>query len=686
MTRDAKRIADLRAQIDQHNRSYYVDAAPEITDRQFDALLAELTELEARHPNLITPDSPTQRVGGEPIEGFKTVAHAQPMYSIDNTYDRGELTAWHERVVKGLARDQDDEGAAEAPQPTPEYAVEPKVDGVAVSLRYENGLLVQALSRGDGRRGDDITANVRTIRSVPLRLDAGRGSAPPQILEVRGEVFIPNAEFDRINRQRTDEGEEPFANARNATAGTLKQLNPRAVAARGLRMIAHGRGQAEPDRFESHSGFLNAIRTWGLPTSPLAKTCAGPDEVWAYIESFERARTTLGYQTDGVVVKVDHHDLQTRLGYTAKSPRWCIAYKYPAEQATTLLNEITWQVGKGGTLTPVAELEPVFLAGTTVRRAGLHNIDEIHRKDIRAGDTVTIEKAGEIIPQVVEVDLSQRPARSTQTKTPTSCPSCAHTPVREEGEAATRCVNPRCPAQVREHLIWFAGRGQMDIEGLGEKAVHQFVDAGLLNSFADIYRLDQHREQITGLERMAEKKVTNLLAGIETSKKQGLTRVLAGLGIRHVGAAASQTLAEHFGSADALLTASPEQLADIPEIGPITAESVHRFLHEDAGDRILDELRKLGVDMTAPKKAAPPADSPFHGKTIVLTGTLEHFDRQALKRRLQSLGAKVTASVSAKTDLVIAGDRAGSKLDNAHRLKIEVWDEAKLTAALGRQS
>jgi len=700
MPTDAQRIADIRRKIERHNRLYYVEAKPEISDEEFDHLLADLEALERAHPDLVTADSPTQRVGGEPISGFSTVPHARRMFSIDNTYRREDLEAWHGRVLKGLGGGGGEEelfgGAID-------YVLEPKIDGVAVSLRYEQGHLVLALSRGDGQQGDDITHNVRTIRAVPLTLGKGQAAERhagqnipkkiPEVLEVRGEVYMPDAEFERINRLRVEADQEPFANPRNSTAGTLKQLDPRVVAQRRLMFKAHGRGEVSPDPFESHSQFLAAVRAWGLPINPLMATCQRVNEAWGFIEMFDSKRGSLGYGVDGVVVKVNGYAQQEQLGHTSKSPRWCIAYKYAAERATTVLTDITWQVGKGGTLTPVAELEPVFLAGTTVKRAGLHNIDEIQRKDVRVSDRVEIEKAGEIIPQVVGVYQEKRKSDnkptsqkrgpdSKPTQPPKRCPSCGEPVVREEDEAAIRCVNPQCPAQLREKLIWFASRGQMDIEGLGDKAVNQLADAGLLGSIADIYGLKDHRDELIGLERMGQKKVDNLVRGIEESKGQGLARLLAGLGVRHVGTRAAQILAGHYGSIQKLGEATADELATVPEIGPITAASVHHFIHSRAGEQIIEGLQSCGVDMTFPLKPSVPAQSPFAGKTVVLTGILEHYSREALAEKLQSLGAKVTGSVSKKTDLLIAGDSPGSKLDKASRLGVEVWNEAHLLEIL----
>ncbi|MCE9592271.1 MAG: NAD-dependent DNA ligase LigA [Planctomycetes bacterium] len=683
MSSDAKRIDQLRRDLERHNRLYYVEHRPEVSDTDFDRLLRELQELETKHPDLVTPDSPTQRVGGEPIDAFKSVTHTAPMMSIDNTYSREELQAWHTRVAKGLGIEGGLFGDGEAKVIC---VAEPKIDGVAVSLRYEEGRLVLAATRGDGRRGDDITHNVRTIRAIPLSLST-KGK-PPRVLEVRGEVYMSNKAFLRMNEQREAEGEELFVNPRNATAGTLKQLDPKITAKRGLSFFAHGRGECDPDSFESHSGFLDAIQKMGLPTHPLTRRCGSADEVWAFIESFMTERAKLPYWTDGVVVKVDRYDQQRTLGATTKSPRWCIAYKYAPEQAVTKLLGVEWQVGKTGKLTPRATMEPVFVAGTTVRHATLHNEDEIIRRDIHIGDTVVIEKAGEIIPQVIEVKKELRPRGAEAVRAPKKCPSCGGPVVREEGEAAHRCINPECPAQLRERLIFFAGRDQMDIDGLGEMSVNQLADAGLLKSFGDIYGLKNKREELLKLDRMGEKKADNLLAGIEASKSRGLARVLAGLGVRRLGHKAGQTLASHFGSVEAMAQASLEELSDFEVggkksgIGPEIAGAVHAFLHSDAGRHIMRELRDAGVDLTAPRNAPPPTDTPFSGKTVVLTGTLDSFERSALTEKLTALGAKVTGSVSKKTDLVIAGHEAGSKLDKANELGIEVWDEAKLLGVL----
>ncbi len=669
-----KRIIELCELLARANRAYYVDDAPEMTDSEYDALLRELDALETAHPELRDPNSPTQRVGGEPIDAFRTVQHRAPMMSIDNTYSVEDLRAWHERVLKGL----DDE--------TPQYVCDPKIDGVAVALRYEQGVLTLAASRGDGERGDDITAQVRTIRAVPLKLDTGTWPAPA-VLEVRGEVFMPNDEFERINKQREADSQPLFANARNSTAGTLKSLDPKIVAGRRLRFVAHGRGEVVGlDGVETHTAFVSRLKALGIPTSAEVQSCADIDEVSKAIEVFRERRSSLGYGVDGMVVRVDRFDHQQRLGSTSKSPRWCIAFKYPAQQGVTTLHRVDWQVGKGGTLTPRATMEPLLLAGTTVTHATLHNIEEIQRKDIRIGDTVVVEKAGDIIPQVVRVETGKRRGTEKRIRPPRQCPACKGV-VEREGPKIY-CVNPECPAQFTEKLAWFCGRGQMDIDGLGWKLVDQLVETGLVTHFAELYTLK--REDLIGLERMGEKSVDNVLEGLERSKSRGLARVLAGLGIRHIGATAARTLARNFADADALLAAAVEDIEALSDFGQITASTLHAHLHSKPGRDTFRRLAKVGVDMASHDLVArtPGGGEPsaFAGRTIVLTGTLKHYSRPSLTERLESLGAKVTESVSKKTDLVIAGENAGSKLTKARHLGIDTWDEQQLADALNDES
>ncbi len=668
------RIAELRDLLNRANVAYYVDNQPIMSDREYDELLKELADLESRHPNLFDPNSPTQRIGDQPVQGFKTVRHVVPMQSIDNTYSIEDLRAWYERVLRGLGVEDGLFGGAKGVA----FVCDPKIDGVAISLRYERGEFVQALTRGDGEKGDDVSAQVRTIRAIPLHL---RGK-PPELLEIRGEIYMPNAEFERINKEREAQGEPIFANARNATGGTLKSLDVRIVASRRLRFSAHGRGAVKGLKAESFWEFLQAIKSFGVPVNPLTTRAESLDDIIDAVEKFRDKRPSLGYGVDGIVIRVDRFDQQEELGSTSKAPRWCIAYKYPAEQGVTKLLKIDWQVGKNGTLTPRATMEPIFLAGTTVQHATLHNIEEIHRKDIRIGDTVVIEKAGEIIPQVVRVITEKRTGKTKKVELPAKCPACGGV-VEQEGPRAY-CVNPECPAQFREKLKWFVGRGQMDIDGMGEKLVDQLADAGLVHHFADIFTLT--REQLLGLERMGEKSADNLLAAIQAAKGRGLARVLAGIGIPHIGASASKTLARHFKDADALLAATEDELKSLPDFGDVTAPLLHDYLQSAQGRDIFARLKKVGVDLTSPlyvdTKSQATANNPFAGKTIVLTGTLEHFTRPELTEKLEAYGAKVSGSVSKNTDFVIAGESAGSKLDKAKKLGVEVWDEKRLINVL----
>jgi DNA ligase (NAD+) len=685
------RIDELRELLHRANRAYYVDAAPFMSDAEFDRLLAELAALEAAHPERFDPNSPTQRIGGEPSTGFVQVTHRVPMMSVDNTYSTDDLRAWWDRCEKALGHSF----AAVA---------DPKVDGVAISIRYEHGRLVQAATRGDGTTGDDVTRNVRAIDAVPLVLAAPEGAALPPVLEVRGEIFMPNASFERINDERRRAGEPEFMNARNSTAGTLKSLDPAVVRSRGLSFVAHGVGHVEDVTLDgrpvaTYLDFLRALRTLGIPVPGTEVRCTSADECVAAIERFGAARADLAYAVDGMVVKVDAFADRAALGVTAKSPRWAVAFKYPAERKPTVLRSIAWQVGKGGTLTPRATMDPVVIAGTKVQHATLHNIDEIHRKDLRIGDTVIVEKAGEIIPQVVEVDRAKRPADALPVEPPAACPSCGE-PVTKEGPKLF-CTNAACPEQFRERLKWFVGRNQMDIDGLGEKIVDQLLDAGLVRGFADVFRLDPARvaeltsESVTKsgkrvVRKIGGKTAESIVAGAEQAKGRGMARLLESLGIRHMGTASAKAFARAYPDIDALRTASPEDLMQIHDIGEVTAPSIHADLHSPAMDRTLRELRDTGVSMASTSfqarvASAPdtPSDAFFAGKTVVLTGELESLDRRTATERLEALGAKVTGSVSKNTHLVIAGPGAGSKLAKATELGIEVWDEARLLSALG---
>ncbi|HZW11273.1 MAG TPA: NAD-dependent DNA ligase LigA [Phycisphaerales bacterium] len=702
----ASRAAELRELLERANRAYYADASPIMPDAEFDRLLAELAQIEAEHPELGDPDSPTRRVGGGLINGFVAKPHATPMLSIDNTYSEADLRAWHARVVRAAAEGPDGarrKGAApplfapEGGAALPVLFADAKIDGVAVSIRYERGRLVQALTRGDGVTGDDITENARTVRSIPVKLGDG-GVKAPEVLEIRGEIYMPLAEFERINAERDEAELEAFMNPRNATAGTLKQLDPKVVAQRRLSFVAHGRGEVSEGFADSHSALLERLRAMGVPVSPALALSADIDVVVRAIETFAAARHSKPYATDGVVVRVDSWDLQRTLGFTSKSPRWAIAYKYPAERKTTVLLRVEEQVGKTGKITPRAVMEPVILAGTKVRHASLHNYGQVRKKDIRPGDTIEVEKAGEIIPYVVGVIAEKRPKGARRVEPPAQCPMCKG-PVEIEPpeadpqqggdpelETGRRCVNPECPAQIRERLIWFAGRKQMDIDGLGEKTIDQIRESGAipLGSFADVFRLRDRRAALLGLERMGEKSVDNLLEGVERAKGRSLARVLGSLGIRHVGSSNAKLLAKRFRTLHDLLAASEEDLNAIEGFGPIRAHTVHEYLHSKTGRHTFQELLASGLKLENPdyRERTVRTDSLFAGKKIVLTGSLQSFERQDLAEVLESLGAKVTGSVSKNTDLVIAGESAGSKLTKAEELGIEVWDEERLLAEL----
>jgi DNA ligase (NAD+) len=659
-------VAKLREELNRHSYLYYVLAQPEISDQQFDKMLKELEALENQHPELKTPDSPTVRVGGQPIEGFKQVKHVVPMMSIDNTYNEADVRAFDERVRKLLGS-----------EPVA-YVLEPKVDGLASSLRYEKGSLVLAATRGDGKTGDDITAQARTINSIPLRLhDDGK---LPDILEVRGEIYMSNADFQRINKEREKEGLEVFKNPRNLTTGTLKQLDPKITAQRRLRFVSHGLGQVEPQVTESYWQWLNLLKTWRLPTNEETSFAKDIDEAIAIIKKFEEIRGKLAYQTDGMVLKVDDFKQRDRLGATSKSPRWVMAYKYQAEQVQTILREVDWQVGKGGTLTPVARLEPVFVAGTTVSNASLHNIDQIRKLDIHIGDTIVLEKAGEVIPYVRQAVPEKRPKGAKPVEPPTKCPSCGAKVEKEAETPYIRCINPDCPAQFRERLKWFCGRKQMDLENIGDKLVDQLVDKGLVKTFADLYRLT--KEGLLSLERMGDKSAQNVLEAIEGSKKNSLDRLLAGIGIPHVGNRVAYVLAGNFGSLDALEKASPEQLSSVMEIGPAIAESVHHFFHNKAGQHAIAELKHVGIDpkMEVKKPDAEAGELPLAGQTIVVTGTLPTLGRTEIEEMIVKLGGKASGSVSKKTSFLVAGESAGSKLDKAKELGIAVLTEEEFLA------
>lgn len=665
MSKPEKRAAELRRDIDRHNFLYYVEAKPEISDREFDKLLAELQQIESDHPELVTPDSPTQRVGGQPIEGFRTVEHRVPMLSIDNTYDHGELREFDARVRKAL------------PGEPVTYVVELKIDGVAISLTFENGLFTVGATRGDGERGDDVSHNLRTIHGIPLRL---HGKSVPPLVEVRGEVYMNRAELVRINRERTEQGEEPFANPRNVAAGTLKLLDPKKFAERRLRLFAY---QLLPDDLPgvaTHLESLDYIRKLGFPVNPNIESFDTIDQVIEWCDSWATKRGELPYETDGMVIKVNDFAQRRKLGVRSKSPRWVVAYKFAAEQKLTRLKAIDVQVGKTGKLTPVARLEPVFLAGTTVTNASLHNMSEIEKKDIRVGDMVVVEKAGEIIPYVVRSEPSARTGGEMKFRMPKTCPECGSPVEPDENGVFYFCIGPVCPAQLKERVRFFATRGAMDIEGLGDAVVEQLVDTGLVKSIPDLYRLTL--EPVVELERMGKKSAQNLLDGIAASKQRGLARLLTGLGVRHVGDHVADLLAQEFGSIDALMAASEERLAQVEGIGPRRAASIHNFFHSPAGEKTIEELRDLGVEMTEEKRAVPAGDTGIAGKKFVVTGTLQKFGRDEIEALIKSLGGKASGSVSKKTDFVVAGEKAGSKLDKAKALGVRVLTEEEFEAMI----
>ncbi|MBX7103053.1 MAG: NAD-dependent DNA ligase LigA [Gemmataceae bacterium] len=669
----AHRIAELCESIRRHDHLYYVEARPEISDRDYDRLLDELKKLEADHPDLVTPDSPTQRVGGAPIAGFVTVVHRVPMLSIDNTYDAAELREFDARVRKLL------------PGEPVRYVVEPKIDGVAMSLTYENGLLTVGATRGDGERGDDVTHNLRTIPGIPLRL---HGDHPPALFEARGEVYMNRAELERTNVGRLAAGEEPYANPRNLTAGTLKLLDPRLCAERRLSFFAYGSGAIDGISPATHRELLDLLRAFGFPVNTHIVSFESIDDVVSYCTQWADERHKLPYDTDGLVIKVDDLAQREKLGVRSKSPRWVVAYKFAAEQATTRLRAIDVQVGKTGKLTPVARLDPVRLAGTTVSNASLHNAQEIKRKDIRAGDLVVVEKAGEIIPYVVRSEPDARTGAEAVFEFPKACPVCGGSVEPDEGEVFYYCTNPACPAQLKERLRYFATRNAMDIEGLGEGVVEQLVDTGLVGSIPDLFRLEV--DKITDLQlkgekatrKLGAKNAKTLIDGIRTSKDRGLTRLLTGLGIRHVGEHVADLLAQRFGSAAGLLAATAEQLAGVEGIGPQRAGAIHAFFQSDSGRALIAELESLGVKLTEDQRVVP-ASSGLSGKTVVVTGTLTKFSRDEAEAMVRAAGGHPAGSVSKKTDYLIAGEKAGSKLEKARSLGIPVLTEEEFEKLLG---
>ncbi len=686
---ERKRHAELVAVITSHDRAYYVEAKPTISDAEYDRLYRELKDLETLHPELITPSSPTQRVGGKPLTEFRPFQHSVPMLSLDNTYSQAEVRDFVGRVQKLL------------PNEKLVWTVEPKIDGVAVTLRYENGKFTVGATRGDGVTGDDISANLRTIRGVPLTLKAGSSKVPeqpdlfggnltaprafPEVLEVRGEVYLDASGFARLNAQREAEGEDLFVNPRNATAGTLKQLDPRIAAARPLRIVLYGVGDLKGLwRPHTQVELLDGLKQWGFPTPERRWVCGTLDELLAAIAELDQVRHDFGYETDGAVIKLNDIALRERCGTTAKAPRWAMAFKYPSEQARTRLNAVTIQVGRTGALTPVAELEPVFLAGSTISRATLHNRDEMRRKDIRVGDLVVIEKAGEVIPAVVEVVLEERTGAEQPFEFPTQCPECGGSISSDSlsGEAGIvwRCTNVDCPAQIRGRVEHWCARGAMDIEGGGEVLVAQLVKKGLVRDVADLYSLEIG--QVASLERMAEKSARNFLEAVQASKQRDLWRLLFGLGILHVGAGVAKALGRAFRNLDALRGATLEELTRVDDVGPVVATSLVRWFAESRNQNLLEELRAAGLNLESSLHQQTAKAGSLAGKTFVLTGTLPTLSREEATQMIESHGGRVSGSVSKKTHFVIAGEDAGSKLEKARTLGIPILDEGQLRQLL----
>ncbi|MGN1400288.1 MAG: NAD-dependent DNA ligase LigA [Bacillus sp. (in: firmicutes)] len=660
------RAAELQRLLNQYNYEYHVLDQPTVPDAEYDQRLRELVEIEEAFPELKTPDSPTQRVGGAVLDAFHKVEHRTPMLSLGNAFNEEDLINFDRRVRQHIGDDFS-------------YVCELKIDGLAVSLTYEDGVFTRGATRGDGTVGEDITANLKTIKSIPLRIKK------PLTLEVRGEAYMPKRSFEELNNARAERGEEPFANPRNAAAGSLRQLDPRIAASRNLSIFLYAIADPGETGVVNHNEGLDLLDELGFKTNKERKTCTDIGEVWDYIQGWTEKRPDLAYDIDGIVIKVNSLRQQEELGMTAKSPRWAIAYKFPAEEVVTRLINIELSVGRTGVITPTAILEPVRVAGTTVSRASLHNEDLIREKDIKIGDYVVVKKAGDIIPEVVNVILDRRTEDEQDFSMPTHCPECGSELVRLEGEVALRCINPKCPAQIREGLIHFVSRNAMNIDGLGEKVITQLFKEELIIDVADIYRLT--KEQLLGLERMGEKSATKLLNAIEASKQNSLERLLFGLGIRHVGSKAAKTLAQTFDTIDRLAETSYEELTAVNEIGDKMADSVVTFFGQPEVKELINELKGFGVNLAykGPKPVNPDeSDSVFAGKTVVLTGKLEVLTRNEAKEKLEAAGAKVSGSVSKKTDLVIAGADAGSKLAKATELGIEVWDEEKLVSELNK--
>jgi len=658
------KVKELKNLLNQYSYEYYVLDNPSVPDSEYDRLLKELMDLEEQFPELLTPDSPTQRVGGEVLEMFEKVQHHSQMLSLSNAFNEQDLLDFDRRVRQAVG----DEVS---------YVCELKIDGLAVSLHYENGVFVLGATRGDGSTGENITSNLRTIRSIPLRLKED------VTLEVRGEAYMPKRSFEALNELKAEKGEEPFANPRNAAAGSLRQLDPRIAASRNLDTFLYGLAEINKEGIDAHSDALDYLDTLGFKTNKERRKAGSIQEVLDFISHWTEQRPNLAYEIDGIVIKVDSYEQQQRLGTTAKSPRWAIAYKFPAEEVVTTLRDIELSVGRTGVITPTAILDPVRVAGTTVQRASLHNEDLIREKDIKIGDQVIVKKAGDIIPEVVNVLLDRRTGEEQEFHMPSHCPECESELVRLDGEVALRCINPKCPAQIREGLIHFVSRNAMNIDGLGEKVISQLFAQNLIQDVADLYKLTY--DQLIQLERMGEKSVNNLLKAINASKDNSLERLLFGLGIRHVGEKAAKTLAQVFGTMDMLAVAGREKLTSINEIGEKMADSIAAFFEQEEVQELIAELKSYGLNMDY--KGPMPvsleeSDSIFAGKTVVLTGKLEILTRNEAKEKIEALGGKVSGSVSKKTDIVIAGEDAGSKLTKAQELGIEIWNEEQLVEEL----
>lgn len=664
----AESVARLRREIDEHNRRYYLLDDPEISDAQYDRLLRELEKLEVEHPELVRPESPTQRPGATPLDTFDTFRHLRPMLSLANVFDDEELAEFIARTEKGLGDDA----------PSAVYVCEPKLDGVALNLLYEDGRLVRGATRGDGETGEDVTENARTIRTVPIELETPAGATSPSRIEIRGEVVIGNRDFAALNRSRDEEGEPAFANPRNAAAGALRQLDSTITASRPLDLFVHSHGVVEGAEFDAHTEFLAAAGRWGFKVHPTVRRARNLGEIRAFYDHLTAERDDLDVEIDGVVIKLDSLAQRDRLGELSRSPRWAVAYKFKPRQAVTRVNKIVPSVGRLGTVTPVAELEPVALAGVTISNASLHNMDEVKRKDIRTGDHVLIERAGDVIPYVVESLKEKRDGSEKRFRMPRKCPACKSPVVRLEDEVAYRCTGRKCPAQLKETIKNYAGKTAMNVDGLGEKLIAALVDDGMVTSFADLYRLDA--TAVAGLERMGPKSAENLLAAIEESKTRPLNRLVQALGMRHVGESAATVLARAFGSLEAIAAAGVEELTALDGIGPEMAQSIEMFFADESNRELIRELSEVGV---APSAAPSATGSNLAGKSFVLTGTLS-LPRNRVKDMIQDAGGNVVSGVSKKTDFLVAGENPGSKLKKAQENDVEIIDEAALLALIER--